>query len=164
MLRLFLLKTIFRKPVQMIGGITISAGNCSFPLFSAGTVRKYTQGVAHFLAWYEREEQVPLTLENLTPIALIGYRNKLQHAKHKSISTINLHVSALRTWCGCMTEQAYLESDPAAHVKLVGQEKASERSGLKSGQVNALLRLAQESREGARNYAIVQVLLQTGCP
>src|SRR6266567_2825316 len=129
---------------------------------SAGTVRKYTQAVAHFLAWYEREEQFPLTLENLTPIALISYRNELQHAKHKSTSTINLHVSALRSWCGWMTEQAYLGSDPAAHVKLVGQEKASERSGLKSAQVNALLRQAQESREGVRNYAIVQVLLQTG--
>ena len=53
-------------------------------------------------------------------------------------------------------------ADPAAHVKLVGQEKAAERSGLKSVQVNALLRQAQESRASTRNYAIVQVLLQTG--
>jgi site-specific recombinase XerD len=129
---------------------------------SVGTVRKYTQAVTHFLAWYEREEHAPLSLESLSPIALIGYRNELQHAQHKSTSTINLHMSALRAWCGWMTEQGYLASDPAAHVKLVSREKASERSGLKSTQVNALLRLAQESREGARNYAIVQVLLQTG--
>ena len=26
---------------------------------SEGTVKKYTQAVAHFLAWYEREEQAP---------------------------------------------------------------------------------------------------------
>ncbi len=129
---------------------------------SVGTVRKYTQAVAHFLAWYEGEEQAPLFLESITPIALIGYRNELQHAQHKSTNTINLQVSALRTWCGWMAEQGYLASDPAAHVKLVSQEKASERSGLKSAQVNALLRLAQESLEGARNYAVVQVLLQTG--
>src|SRR6266699_183502 len=129
---------------------------------SAGTVRKYTQAVAHFLTWYEYEEHAPLTLESLTPIALIGYRNELQHAQHKSASTINLHVSALRAWSGWMTEQGYLLIDPAAHVKLVGQEKVSERSGLKSTQVNALLRQAQESHESARNYAIVQMLLQTG--
>src|SRR5438067_1053403 len=67
---------------------------------SVGTVRKYTQAVAHFLTWYEREERASLSLESLTPIALIGYRNELQHAQHKSTSTINLHVSALRTWCG----------------------------------------------------------------
>src|SRR5713101_5221008 len=55
---------------------------------SGGTVRKYTQAVVHFLAWYEREEQTLLFLESLTPIALIGYRNELQHAQHKSTSTI----------------------------------------------------------------------------
>src|SRR5437016_2916496 len=80
---------------------------------SGGTVRKYTQVVGHFLAWYEREEQTPLSPESLTSIALIGYRNELQHTQHKSTSTINLHVSALRAWCGWMTEQSYLASDPA---------------------------------------------------
>ncbi len=129
---------------------------------SAGTLKKYTQAVARFLTWYEREEQAPFQLSALTPIALIGYRNYLQHEQHKSISTINLQVSALRTWCGWMTEQGYLAADPAAHVKLVGGETASSRKGLKSAQVNALLRQAQVSRDKERNYAIVQVLLQTG--
>jgi hypothetical protein len=58
---------------------------------SAGTIIKYTQAVASFCVWYEQEEQVPLQLSTLTPIALIGYRNELQHEQHKSISTINLH-------------------------------------------------------------------------
>ncbi len=129
---------------------------------STGTVKKYTQAVARFLAWYEQDEQAPLTLETLTPIALIGYRNELQHEQHRSISTINLHLSALRAWCSWMTELGYLAADPAAQVKLVGGEASSSRTGLKSAQVNALLRQAQISRESARNYAIVQVLLQTG--
>ena len=129
---------------------------------SVGTVKKYTQAVVHFLAWYEREEQAPLQLSALTPIALIGYRNHLQHEQHKSTSTINLQVSALRSWCGWLTEQGYLAIDPAAHVKLVGGEASSSRKGLKSAQVNALLRQAQNSRDPARNYAIAQVLLQPG--
>jgi site-specific recombinase XerD len=129
---------------------------------SAGTVKKYTQAVARFLTWYEREEQAPLQLSALTPITLIGYRNHLQHEQSKSISTINLQVSALRTWCGWLTEQGYLAADPAASVKLVGGETSSSRKGLKSAQVNALLRQAQLSRDPARNYAVVQVLLQTG--
>src|SRR6266567_398903 len=127
---------------------------------SAGTIKKYIQAVAHFCAWYEREEHAPLTLSALTPIALIGYRNALQHEQHKSTSTVNLHISALRTWCEWMTVQGYLAADPAAHVKLVGGEASSSRKGLKSTQVNALLRQAQLSRDPARNYAIVQVLLQ----
>src|SRR5260221_2549462 len=129
---------------------------------STGTVKKYTQAVARFLAWYEQEEHAPLTLSALTPIALIGYRNELQHAQHKSISTINLRISALRAWCSWMAEQGYLAADPAAHVKLVGGEGSASRTGLKSAQVNALLRQAQEARDKERNYAIVQLLLQTG--
>src|SRR6266568_4248307 len=129
---------------------------------SAGTVKKYTQAVARFLAWYEREEQAPLQLSTLTPIALIGYRNELQHEQHKSISTINLRISALRAWCAWLVDQGYLSLDPAARVKLVGGEAGSKREGLSSSQVNALLRQAQLSRDPTRNYAIVQVLFQTG--
>lgn len=129
---------------------------------SAGTVKKYTQAVTQFLDWYEQEEDTPFMLASLTPIALIGYRNELQHEQQKSRSTINLRMSAIRAWCGWMTEQGHLPADPAAHVKLIGGEGASNRSGLKSTQVNALLRQAQISREKERNYAIIQILLQTG--
>jgi site-specific recombinase XerC len=84
---------------------------------SAGTVKKYTQAVDHFLAWYEHEEQSPLILSALTPIALIGYRNALQHEQRKSRSPVNARISALRSWCGWMTEQGFLAADPAARVK-----------------------------------------------
>jgi site-specific recombinase XerD len=129
---------------------------------SPGTVKKYTQAISHFLVWYEHEERVPLQLSALTPIALIGYRNELQHVQHKSVSTINLRISALRAWCAWLVDQGYLPLDPAARVKLIGSEAGSKREGLESSQINALLRQAQVSRDPARNYAIVQVLLQTG--
>ena len=129
---------------------------------ASGTVKKYTQAVSLFLAWYHREEHAPLHLAALTPIALIGYRNELQHEQHKSTSTINLRISALRAWCAWLVDQGYLATDPAARVKLVSGGTSSKREGLSSSQVNALLRQAQTSRDLARNYAIVQVLLQTG--
>jgi site-specific recombinase XerD len=129
---------------------------------SSGTVKKYTQAISRFLAWYETEEQAPLTLQTITPMALIGYRNELQLEQRKSTSTINLQISALRAWCGWMTDQGYLATDPAARVKLVGAQEESKREGLSCTQINALLRQAQLSRESERNYAILQVLLQTG--
>jgi hypothetical protein len=55
-----------------------------------------------------------------------------------------------------MTEQGYLLTDPAADIKLIDGETASSRQGLKSAQVNALLRRAQLSRDPARNYAEVE--------
>jgi site-specific recombinase XerD len=130
--------------------------------YSAGTVKKYIQALSHFLAWYEQEEHVALQLTTITPIALIGYRNELQHEQHKSISTINLRISALRAWCAWLVDHGYLANDPSARVKLVSGQTSSKREGLSGSQVNALLRQAQVSRDHARNYAITQVLLQTG--
>ena len=44
----------------------------------------------------------------------------------------------------------------------MGRQEASSREGLSDTQANALLRQAQVSRDAQRNYAIVQLLLQTG--
>ena len=46
-----------------------------------GTVRRYKSAIESFLAWYEQEEQRLLTLEHLSLITLIGYRNFLQHTQ-----------------------------------------------------------------------------------
>jgi site-specific recombinase XerD len=128
-----------------------------------GTVRRYKSAIESFLSWYEQQEHRPLRLDLLTPITLVGYRNFLQRTQARATSTVNGHVSALRTWCAWLTEQHYLDVNPARRIKLVGRQEASSREGLSDTQVNALLRQIQSSsRETVRNYAIVQLLLQTG--
>ncbi len=127
-----------------------------------GTIRRYKSAVEGFLNWYSREEQRPLTFSTLTPIALVGYRNYVQRTQHRATSTVNGQISALRAFCAWLTEERYLEVNPAKRLKLVGRQDASSREGLDDTQVNALLRQAQTSRDSLRNYAIVQVLLQTG--
>ncbi len=104
----------------------------------------------------------PLTFATLTPIALVGYRNELQRTQGRATSTVNGHLSALRARCAWLTEEHYLEVNPARRIKLVGRQEASSREGLSDTQANALLRQAQVSRDAQRNYAIVQLLLQTG--
>jgi site-specific recombinase XerD len=126
-----------------------------------GTVRRYKSAIKSFLAWYDKEEQRCLTLEQLSPITLIGYRNFLQRTQKRATSTVNGHISALRTWCAWLAER-YLETNPARRIKLVGRQEASSREGLSPTQINALLRQVQSSRDALRNHAIVQVLLQTG--
>lgn len=129
---------------------------------SAGTIKQYSHALTQFLDWFAEVERTELSLSKLTPIALIGYRNELQHEQQKSISTINMRISALRAWCAWLVEQGYLPGDPAAKVKLVSGKAVSKREGLKGAAVNALLRRAGESREKERDYALVQILVQTG--
>jgi len=127
-----------------------------------GTIRRYRSAVEGFFAWYSREEQRPLTFAALTPMALVGYRNYVQRTQHRATSTVNGQISALRAFCAWLTEEQYLEVNPAKRLKLVGRQEASTRSGLDDTQVNALLRQARSSRDSLRNYTIVQMLLQTG--
>jgi site-specific recombinase XerD len=127
-----------------------------------GTIRRYKSAVEGFLAWYERCEQRPLTFSQLSPITLVGYRNYVQRTQQRATSTVNGQISALRAFCAWLTEERYLEVNPAKRLKLVGRQEASTRSGLNDTQVNALLRQARNSRDSLRNYAVVQVLLQTG--
>ncbi len=127
-----------------------------------GTVRRYKSAIESFLAWYDKEEQRCLTLEQLSPITLIGYRNFLQRTQQRATSTVNGHISALRAWCAWLTVERYLETNPAKRIKLVGRQEASSREGLSPTQVNALLRQVRSSRDAIRNYAVVQILLHTG--
>ena len=74
-----------------------------------GTIRRYKSAVEGFLVWYSREEQRPLNFSQLSPIALVGYRNYIQRTQQRATSTVNGQISALRAFCAWLTEERYLE-------------------------------------------------------
>ncbi len=129
---------------------------------SAHTVRAYVGAACGFLLWYESAEgRLPL-LADLTPIALLGYRNELQHTQGKSTNTVNTRLAGLRCFCGWLVERGHLPVDPSSRLRSVGRQGPPAPKGLTDKQINALLRVASRSRHPARDYALVQVLLQTG--
>ena len=128
--------------------------------YARTTVVRYAGVVRRFLAWYEQQERRTPELTDMTPIALVGYRSALQ--RNWSTSTVNVHVVALRAWCQWLTERGYLEENPAARLKSLGQVKQDAPEPLSNNAVNALLRAARRSRNGKRDYAILQMLIQTG--
>ncbi len=129
---------------------------------SGHTVRAYSGAVRDFLLWYESEEGHPPHLHDLTPIVLLGYRNELQHEQAKSTSTVNTRLAGLRAFCGWLVERRHLPADPSSRLKSIGRQGSPAPKGLTDKQVNALLRESSRSRHPARDYALVQVLLQTG--
>jgi site-specific recombinase XerD len=124
------------------------------------TIRRYRSAIRRFLAWYQDQEQHPLELDELTPIALVGYRIALQRTE--ATSTVNTHVCALRTFCSWLATHGYLAVNPATRFKLIDRQAPPAPTALKDSQINALLRAAARSRHPARDLAIVQLLLQTG--
>lgn len=128
--------------------------------YAAATVKRYLAAVRGFLTWHGEQERRPTAFADLTPIALLGYRQALQHTR--ATATTNLHVAALRAWCSWLVAVGYLDEDPAARLKTIGRVQADAPRPLADSEVNALLRAARSSRHGRRNYAICQMLLQTG--
>ena len=128
---------------------------------STSTQRRYRAVFGRFLTWFTQMEQRPPTLADLHPITLVGYRGMLQETL-AATSTINTHLSALRSWCEWLTQQGYLETNPAARLKLVGRTEEPAPAALEPKQVNALLRAVQRTRYPLRNNAIVQMMIQTG--
>ena len=107
---------------------------------SPKTVMRYGGVVRRFLAWHEDEERRSVTLDDLTPIALVSYRSYLQ--QKCAASTVNVHVAALRAWCQWLVENEFLVENPAINLKLVGQVQADAPEPLSNTAVNALLREA----------------------
>jgi len=129
---------------------------------STHTIRAYAGAIQRFFAWYEREEGRPPTLADLTPVALTGYRHDLQHRQKQATRSVNSAVAAIRAFCRWLTEQGHLPTNPAARLKAIGQQAPPAPQGLSDREVHALLRAAGRTRHPARDYALVQLLLQTG--
>jgi site-specific recombinase XerD len=124
------------------------------------TVNRYRGAARRFLAWLEVQEQRSPTHQDLTPIAFQGYRNALQ--KTEATSTVNTHICALRSWCAWLLQAGHIPTDPTAYLKLVRRTRPESPRGLKDTEINALLRAAQRSRHPERDYAMLQVMVQTG--
>ncbi len=127
---------------------------------TAATRTRYRGALRRLCRWFIAAERRPLTLSDLHPISLVGYREALKHTE--AVSTVNTHLSAIRTWCIWLVDQGHLATNPAQRLKLVKRTASSAPKALSPAQVNALLRQAQATRYPIRNTAILQILIQTG--
>jgi site-specific recombinase XerD len=127
---------------------------------AAPTQRRYCSAAHAFVAWFEQQNHEPFAPTRLTPIDLTGYVQQLRQMS--ATSTVNVHTCALRSLCAWLAEQGHLEGNPALRLRAVGTAKPLAPKALRPAQVNALLRAAQQTRHGTRDYALIQLMVQTG--
>jgi len=122
------------------------------------TVRGYQSDLQLFLRWYASP-----ALEKLTAVDIMNYHRHLTGGGLKPTS-INRKLEALRRLCRWAQREGKLTINPAAEVKLARTVRDLRPAGLREAEVTALLRAAGQSRHGLskRNYALLQLLLQTG--
>jgi site-specific recombinase XerD len=131
---------------------------------AAATRRGYRYDLLHFLRWQTMTLGVAgARLDRLSEPDLIAYRQAMIAAGHRP-ATINRRLDALRRLCRWATQTGALAKDVAREVRPVRTMRNRQPVGLSDQQVHGLLRAAGASSHGlaARNYALVQLMLQTG--
>jgi integrase/recombinase XerC len=111
----------------------------------------------------EVKEATPSLLE-LTPDDIRKYRRHMQTNEEWAPATINRRLQAVRKFYSFAMEAGLTESNPASEVQLVPRPEPNPPRALAPEEVTSLLRAVQGGRPSLvrRDYAIVQLLLQTG--
>jgi site-specific recombinase XerD len=127
------------------------------------TLRGYRYDLLHFLAWHGTVQNNPFTLEGLAEYELIAYRQYMVAAGRRP-ATINRRLDALRRLCRWARGTGMLSVDAAGNVRPMRTLRNRQPVGLTDVEIHALLRAAGASSHGlaARNYALVQLMLQAG--
>jgi integrase/recombinase XerC len=126
-------------------------------------LRGYRYDLRHFLAWHATVQPDAFALDHLAAFELIAYRQHMVAAGRRP-ATINRRLDALRRLCRWARGTGTLSGDVVHDLRPVRTVRDRQPAGLTDPEVHALLRAAGASTHGlaARNYALVQVMLQAG--
>lgn len=122
----------------------------------------YVTDMRLFAAWFNQANGEPLTAQGCTPVDVQTFRREML-AQGLGAATVNRRLSAIRAWGRFLQETGQRDDPLAGGVQAIrrGREPAAPK-GLDKNEVHSLLRTAQRSRHPVRDYALVQMMLQTG--
>ena len=128
------------------------------------TVKGYRHDMELFLRWFAEACGEDTRLETLSSIDIINYRQHMTGIERLKAATVNRRLQALRRFCRWACRQGKLSSDPSTEVKTLKTAPRRQPAGIEVKEVYGLLRAAGRTREGLakRNYAIIQLMVQTG--
>jgi site-specific recombinase XerD len=129
---------------------------------SPATVVNYLADMRGVVRWCVELGQ-GYCLLNLTADDVRAYCQHLRRERGLSPATVNRHLQAIRKFCDFARRANLMESNPAAAVRPIRVPPTSRRA-LDADEIARLLEAAQAGRPslGKRDYAIIQLLLQTG--
>ena len=128
------------------------------------TIVNYLADLRIFARWHANINGAADSLLELTPDDIREYRRHMQANEGWTPATINRRLQAVRKFYSFAMETGLTESNPASEVRLIPKPGPNPPRALASEEVAGLLQAVQGGRPSLvkRNYAIVQLLLQTG--
>lgn len=130
---------------------------------SFNTIKNYIADVKNFYNWYH-ELNHSNEIDKITFYHLNAYKDYMLHNKRKKSSSINRNIQSLKNFFQFLTKQKILKSTPAAKIRFLRKARAVQPQALRKQEIHKLLSVTSHSSHGTRkrNYAIVQIILQTG--
>ena len=131
---------------------------------SAATRRGYRYDLLQFVAWYTGLIGVAPRLARVTEHDLITWRQHMMTQGGLKAASINRRLEAVRRLLRWAEANGTVARNVALKVKSVRVMRERRPLGLTAAEVHGLLRAAGETSHGLarRNYALVQLMLQTG--
>jgi site-specific recombinase XerD len=130
---------------------------------SENTIRNYVSDIKNFYKWY-LEINFTENIEKVTYYHLNAYKDYLIHNQRKKTSSINRNIQSLRNFFQFMISKKHIKKNPSEKIKFLRQTKRTQPKALTKNDIHKLLSVTSHSSHGTkkRNYAIIQLLLQTG--
>lgn len=128
------------------------------------TIKNYLGDIAYFYKWltslYDKEKDIVLINQG----DIKAYRQELLVIKRQKATSVNRRLQSLKNFFKCLHALSYIKNDPSKNIKFAKKVKINKPQSLNRKEVHLILNAAKESKHGlaSRNYALVQLMLQTG--
>lgn len=131
---------------------------------SESSITSYLQGINVFTTWALDFYQQEVSLLEITVNDLRAYREYVSKILRRKPATINHHIQVLKRFYAWAAQIRLMPDNPASALHFVKRATTTKPNALNKDEIHALLRAAGLSTHGlaVRNYAIVQLLLQSG--
>lgn len=131
---------------------------------SESSITSYLQGINVFTTWALDFYQQEVSLLEITVNDLRAYREYVSKILRRKPATINHHIQVLKRFYAWASQIRLMPDNPASALHFVKRATTTKPNALNKDEIHALLRAAGLSTHGlaVRNYAIVQLLLQSG--
>jgi len=131
---------------------------------SESSITSYLQGINVFTTWALDFYQQEVSLLEITVNDLRAYREYVSKILRRKPATINHQIQVLKRFYAWAAQIRLMPDNPASALHFVKRATTAKPNALNKDEIHALLRAAGLSTHGlaVRNYAIVQLLLQSG--
>lgn len=128
---------------------------------SGHTIKNYLCDLHNFKSWLHKIFP-NVKVSEIDAFTLQRYRGYLDQTEKRASTTINRRIQSLRRFFNWALKSKFIEHDPSIEVKLKSIPRILKPLSLAKNDLHKVLTFSGKGIHGTRNYAIVQLMLQSG--